>query len=41
LKLMKRGIIPIYSGNILRLLPPLTLKKEHADIVIGNISEVL
>jgi acetylornithine/N-succinyldiaminopimelate aminotransferase len=34
LELIKKGVITIYSGNTLRLLPPLTIKKKHADTVI-------
>lgn len=41
LGLIQKGMIPIYSGNTLRILPPLTLKKENANIIISNLREVL
>ncbi|MBU0762060.1 MAG: acetylornithine/succinylornithine family transaminase [Candidatus Altiarchaeota archaeon] len=41
LKLIENGLIPIYSGNTLRILPPLTLKREHADNIIRKITEVI
>lgn len=40
-KLIENGVLSIYSGNTLRLLPPLILNKKDADNVIGIIKEVL
>jgi acetylornithine/N-succinyldiaminopimelate aminotransferase len=41
LKIIEEGAIPIYSGNTLRILPPLTLKKEDADVIISKVKGVL
>lgn len=41
LSLMDSGLIPIYCGDTLRILPPLVLKKSHADIIIDSLLKVL
>lgn len=41
-KLLEKGIIPLYSGiNILRMLPPLVIKKEQLDVVYSKLKETL
>jgi len=40
LELLEKGAVAIYSGNTLRILPPLTVKKEHADMIIKMVDEV-
>jgi acetylornithine/N-succinyldiaminopimelate aminotransferase len=40
LQLIKSGAIAIYSGNTLRILPPLILKKQEADIIIRLVEEI-
>jgi acetylornithine/N-succinyldiaminopimelate aminotransferase len=40
LELIGKGAIAVFSGNRLRILPPLNLKREHADRIIGLINEV-
>jgi acetylornithine/N-succinyldiaminopimelate aminotransferase len=39
-QLIKEGAIAIYSGNTLRILPPLTITMKHADEIIRVIKEV-
>jgi acetylornithine/succinyldiaminopimelate/putrescine aminotransferase len=41
LQLIEKGLIPIYSANILRLLPPLTINEKEVDFTIKTILEVL
>lgn len=41
LELIKRGLLLIYSGDTLRLLPPLTIQKAHADEAISALKEVI
>jgi len=39
-ELIRRGAVAIYSGNTLRILPPLTIKKKEAQYIIRLINEV-
>ena len=41
LECIKRGVLLIYSGNTLRILPPLNIKKSEAKIILGAVFEVL
>ena len=40
LDLIKEKVLTIYSGNIVRILPPLIIKKEHADKFLESVSRV-
>ncbi|MBD3388117.1 MAG: acetylornithine/succinylornithine family transaminase [Candidatus Altiarchaeales archaeon] len=41
LELIKNGVIVIYSGNTLRLLPPLNIGREEADAVLSAFEKVI
>lgn len=41
-RLLEKGIIPLYSGiNIIRMLPPLVIRKEQLDFVYSKVRETL
>lgn len=41
-ELIREGVLMLYSGrNVLRMLPPLVLTKEQADIVLCKLEEVI
>lgn len=40
--LIKRGVLMLYSGrNVLRMLPPLVLTREQADIILHKLEEAI
>ena len=41
LDLIDKGILAIYSENTLRILPPLIIEKEHADLFLSAIGGIL
>ena len=41
LALQKQILINVTAGNVIRLLPPLIINREQADIIINTVSELV